>query len=315
MPFKKLDAQTRPPRQWALVGYPGSGKSTFAAQMRGPLLVIDSDHRFAEVAGLAATDVYELSENPVDHIDPRRIAELLRQNMGGAGVRTIAVDSLTSIIAPITTQAVMANDAGENRNRIAAFKDKALAIRMLQDSVTAWGCDTLWIYHLRDARDGAAKAVTTTTISAVELARLRRSLNMQLVLVQDGQRRGVKVEWARRGRSGLTLWDDTGCWRGMPDRIDEAVYGGLTGAEQERIEAADPAGFASAADAIAWGFEKGCFRDALHSSNAYAELKRTARPQSASEMWRLWVAEVNRRIAEYRVYQAPGADVCTDCQW
>jgi hypothetical protein len=31
MPFKKRDAQTRPPRQWAIVGYPGSGKSTFAA--------------------------------------------------------------------------------------------------------------------------------------------------------------------------------------------------------------------------------------------------------------------------------------------
>lgn len=305
MPFKKLDAQTRPPRQWALVGYPGSGKSTFAAQMRGPLLVIDSDHRFAEVAGLAATDVYELSENPVDHVDPRRIAELLRQNMGGAGVRTVVIDSLTAIIAPITTQAVMANDAGENRNRIAAFKDKALALRLLQDSITGWGCDTLWVYHHRDARDSQAKAITTTTISAVELARLRRSLNMQLSVVQDGQRRGVKVDWARRGRSGLTLWDDTGCWRGMPDRIEAAVYEGLSQADQERIEAADPTTFAGPADAIAWGFEKGCFRDAVHVQNAYEEVKRTARPQSAAEMWALWVAEVNRRIAAARIERTP----------
>ena len=305
MAFKKIDAQTRPPRQWALVGYPGGGKSTFAAQMRGPLLVIDSDHRFAEVAGLAAGEVYELSENPVDHVDPRRIAELLRQNMTGAGVRTVVVDSLTAIMAPITTLAVMANDAGENKNRISAFKDKALALRLLQDSITSWGCDTLWIYHHRDARDGQAKAITTTTISAVELARLRRSLNMQIAIVQDGQRRGVKVEWARRGRSGLTLWDDTGCWQGMPERIEAAVYEGLTPAEQQRIEQADPTTFSGAADAIGWAHEKGCFRDAVHAQNAYEELKRTARPQSASEMWRLWVAEVNRRIAETRIERTP----------
>ena len=305
MAFKKIDAQTRPPRQWALVGYPGSGKSTFAAQMRGPLLVIDSDHRFAEVAGLAAGEVYELSENPVDHVDPRRIAELLRQNMTGAGVRTVVVDSLTAIMAPITTLAVMANDAGENKNRISAFKDKALALRLLQDSITSWGSDTLWIYHHRDARDSQAKAITTTTISAVELARLRRSLNMQLSITQDGQRRGVKVDWARRGRSGVVLWDDSGAWRGMPERIEAAVYEGLTPAEQERIETADPTAFTGAADAIGWAHEKGCFRDAVHTANAYEELKRTARPQSASEMWRLWVAEVNRRIAEARIERTP----------
>ena len=305
MAFKRLDALTRPPRQWALVGYPGSGKSTFAAQMLGPILVIDSDHRFAEVAGLASGEVYELSENPVDHVDPRRIAELLRQNMAGAGVRTVVVDSLTAIMAPITTLAVMANDAGENKNRISAFKDKALALRLLQDSITSWGSDTLWIYHHRDARDSQAKAITTTTISAVELARLRRSLNMQLSITQDGQRRGVKVDWARRGRSGLTLWDDTGCWRGMPERIEAAVYEGLTPAEQERIETADPTAFTGAADAIGWAHEKGCFRDAVHTANAYEELKRTARPQSASEMWRLWVAEVNRRIAEARIERTP----------
>ncbi len=298
MPFKKLDQTARPPRQWALVGYPGSGKSTFAAQMTGPLLVIDSDHRFAEVAALAAGEVYELSENPADHVDARRIAELLRANMAGAGIRTVVIDSLTAIIAPLTTAAVMANDAGENKNRIAAFKDKALAVRLMQDTITGWGVDTLWIYHHRDARDSQAKAVQATTISAVELARLRRSLNLQLAIVQDGARRGVKVEWARRGRSGLTLWDETGAWLGMPTRIEEAVYGGLTQAEQERIERAAPSSFAGPEDAIAWGYDRGCFRDAVHAKNAYEELKRVAQPKSAAEMWAAWIAEVNQRAAE-----------------
>ena len=297
MTFKRLDPKThRPPRQWALVGYPGSGKSTFAAQMIGPILVVDADHRFAEVAPLAAGEIYELSEHPADHIDARRITELMRSNMPGSGVRTIVVDSLTAIVSPLVSEAVLANDAGENKNRISAFKGKALSMRLLQDAVTGWGCDTLWIYHHRDARDGQAKAVQATSISAVELARLRRSLNMQLSIVQDGARRGVKVDWARRGRSGLTLWDDTGCWRGMPERIELAVYEGLTLDEQERIEKTDPTAFSGPADAIAWGFERGCFRDALHAQNAYEELKRTRRPQSAAEMWTCWIDEVHFRL-------------------
>ena len=52
-------------------------------------------------------------------------------------------------------------------------------------------------------------------------------------------------------------------------------------------------------------FEKGCFRDAVHVQNAYEEVKRTARPQSAAEMWALWVAEVNRRIAAARIERTP----------
>ena len=295
-PFRKIDPTTvKPPRQWALCGYPGSGKSTFAAQMAGPLLVIDSDHRFVEVAALAGGDVYELSPNPVDHIDPRRIAELLRQGMPGAGVQTIVVDSLTSIITPMVMSAMMANDAGENKNRIGAFREKALGMRLLQDAVTGWGAATLWVYHFRDARDAKANSVQATTVSAVELARLRRSLNMQLSVVQEGANRGIRVDWARRGRSGAVLWDDSGAWRGMPDRIEAAVYGGLTVAEQERISTAEPTGFAGRADAIAWAFEKGCFRDAVHAENAYEALKRAKHPGSAVEMWSAWINEVNLR--------------------
>ena len=42
MGFKKIDTTARPPRHWALVGHPGSGKSTFAAVMDAPLLVVDA---------------------------------------------------------------------------------------------------------------------------------------------------------------------------------------------------------------------------------------------------------------------------------
>ncbi len=48
MPFAKMEPAKYPPRLWGLVGHPGSGKSTFAAQLLGPLLVVDADHRFTE---------------------------------------------------------------------------------------------------------------------------------------------------------------------------------------------------------------------------------------------------------------------------
>ena len=84
MPFKKLDAQTRPPRQWALVGYPGSGKSTFAARRcAGRCSSSTATTASPRWPAWPPPTIYELSENPVDHVDPRRIAELLRQNMGG----------------------------------------------------------------------------------------------------------------------------------------------------------------------------------------------------------------------------------------
>jgi hypothetical protein len=300
MAFSKIDKSVAalPPRQWALVGHPSSGKSTFAAQMCGPLLVVDSDHRFQEVARLAAGDVFRLSDDPIDNTNVERIAALLREGMPGSGVETIVIDSLTSILSPLIVEAILDNDAGRNKNRVAAFKDKALAMRLLQDTVTGWGVDTLWIYHLRDSLDGQARQVETTTISVVELARLRRSLNMQLRIIEQGDKRGIKVDWARRGRSGIALWDDSGCWADMPARIEQAVYAGLSPTDMEAIEHSTPIAFSGPEDAIAWGVEQGCFRDAVHAQNAYDKLKREHKPTNAGEMWRLWIEEVERRNEE-----------------
>lgn len=297
MAFTKLTPASMPPRQWALVGYPGSGKSTFAAQLRAPALVIDADHRFAEVMPQAAGEVWSISEDPADHVDARRIAELLRRNMPGAGVRTVIVDSVTAILSPLITEAIMSNDAGENKNRIGAFKDKALSMRTLQDAITSWGTDTLWIYHYRDARDSNAHQTRGTTIPAVELARLRRSLNLQLSMVEEAGRRGVRVDWARRGRAGLTLWDTASNWRGMPERIEAEVYAGLSAAEQSQIERTPPATFAGPAEAIAWAYDWAptAWKDAVHTQHAYDALKAARRPTCAAEMWAAWVAEVQKR--------------------
>ncbi|MFN8494357.1 MAG: AAA family ATPase [Caldilineaceae bacterium] len=295
MAFKKMDKTVFPPRQWALVGYPGSGKSTFAAQMVSPMLVVDADHRFAEVARLATGEIFQLSEEPSDNVNAERIAALLKENMSGSGIKTVVIDSLTSILSPLIVEAILDNDAGRNKNRVASFKDKALTMRLLQDTITGWGVDTLWIYHLRTGLDGQAREVESSTISVVELARLRRSLNMQLRIIEHDDRRGLHIDWARRGRSGLTLWDDSGSWHGMPEKIEAAVYGGLTTEQMNAFEKQAPTSFSGPEEAIAWGVEQGVFRDAVHAKNAYDKVKSDRKPKTAADMWRLWIEDVEKR--------------------
>ena len=300
MPFKKLDTTAYPRRLWALVGFPGSGKSTFATQMRAPILPIDADQRFVEVARLVAGDVYQLSDRPSDNVLVEQVAARLRENMPASDIHTIVVDSLTTILAPLVTQAILDNDAERNKNRMTAFQSKALAMRLLQDSVSMWGTDALYIYHLQEGRNEKAEKQVTATIPRTELARLQRSINLQLRVVEDGDKRGIHVDWARRGRSDLTLWDDTGFWKGMPEQIEEAVYGGLTKEQQDEIERAWPSSFTSASAAIAWGVDQGVFKALQHARNAYDELKARHSPQTAQEMWDLWIADVRERIEAAR---------------
>ena len=298
MTFVKMQPDAYPRRLWSVCGFAGSGKSSFAARLRAPILAIDADHRFDEVLPLAGGDVYRLSETPSDAIDPERIAACLRENMPGSGVQTIVVDSLTAILAPLVTAAILDNDAGRNKNRMAAWKPKALGMRTIQDAVTGWGCDVLWIYHLQSGRDAGAVEHTTSTISLTELARLTRCLNLRLrIMVGKDGRRGVVVEWARRGRSGLTLWDDSGSWEGMPEAIEKAVYGGLTRADQDLIEKAIPSSFTGPDGALAWAVDFGAFDNLPHARNAYDALKASQAPASASEMWSLWLADVQARKA------------------
>jgi hypothetical protein len=293
MAFKKMIKPKYPPRHWSLVGYPGSGKSTFAAQMRGPKVVIDADHRFTEVLDLAQEDVFALSDDPQDNVDPDNISRCLYENMPGSGVKTIIVDSLTAIITPIVVKVMQDKEKGRQRNMMAGMKEKALAMRQLQDAVSRWGTDCLWIYHLQDARDGKAKEVTRSTVSETELARLTRSINVQLKIVQEGNKRGVEVLWARAGRSGLVIWDETGCWSGMPEKIEASLYDGLTSKEKEEIEANAPSVFPNSETAINWGYEQGAFASVEESRTGYEFIKNRDNPKTAQEMASAWVTEVS----------------------
>lgn len=298
MAFKKMTVPQFPPRQWAIYGDAGSGKSHFAGQMKGPALVIDADARFTEQIRNAAGEIYQLSDEHMDNTDPNRIVELLKSNLSGSGVRTIVIDSLTAIMRPIINQGLV--DAETAKNRISVWRDKALAMSRMQDAVTSSGCDSLWIWHTHESRDKNANLVERASIPQTELVRLRRSLNMILRIdVATNGQRSVLVEWARNGKSGIRLVDEAGGWHGMPERIEAAVY-----AEGVKADGT-PSGFANQSDAIAWGNEQGCFRDARHAASAYEKCKRNAQPKTAADMWAAWIAHVQDRVAA----KAAGAPV------
>ena len=164
------------------------------------------------------------------------------------------------------TQVVIDNDKGRNRNQIAAFKTKALAMRQLQDAVTRWGTDCLWIYHLQDSRDAKAKEITRSSVSETELARLKRCLNMQLEIVQESSdpqskrgirlfgREKVEVVWlfGMKAAVGITC----------PARVEAAVYDGLTKQEQDKIAASTPTLFKSPDAAYDWAIQQKVFENA-----------------------------------------------------
>ena len=162
------------------------------------------------------------------------------------------------------------------------------------DGVTRWGTHSLWIYHLQDSRDAKAREITRSTISETELARLRRCLNMQLEIVKDGEKRGIRIVWARRGRSDVVLWDDTGCWKGMPEKIEAAAYDGLSKTEQEDIASQIPTLFPNPEAAVGWALEQGVFDNQDTAKQTYEEVKSNTQPTSAQEMAIFWVEHINK---------------------
>lgn len=308
MPFPKFEMSRYPIRQWAAFGFPNTGKSAFLSVLKGPLLVVDADQRFDATLRKnlqlgRAIEAHRLSENREDNTNPLRIVEILDANMPGAKIGTIAVDSLTTIIAPRVTRGIVAKKENDE-NLIEAWKDKATTMRLLQDGCTKWGVCTFWIWHLNEARDAQAKAQVNETLSRSERTRIMRSLNMRLEFIRERDKYGVKVVWARDGRSGMTLWDEPGnFWQGMPERIEHEVYDGLTAEDRKRLEHEPPELFPDEATAIAWGLEHGPFHALEHARNAWDLLKREAGydnlgPVEMPEMTALWVADIDRRNAE-----------------
>jgi hypothetical protein len=282
MAFTNLKKQTQQRRMWALIGRAGAGKSTFLTQCRGPLVVVDPDGRFGEVARLCAEEVLGISDD---------------EGMPAVKAGTIVLDSMTAILAPIVARVQEEIARGEHQNKAAAWKPKAQAVKIVQDALAKWGTDFVVVYHEQDSLDGQGRMHVVNTVSPLEEARLMRSLNATIRLGQDGRGRFAEVVWCRSGRTGR-VYDEAGSWKGVPDKLDGLMWSNLTASEQAVAGGQEPpAYFTNPQDAWQWGFAQGCFRDMRHAQNAYEELKREKKPADAGEMRNLWVDEVQARVA------------------
>ncbi len=293
MGFKKLTAPKYPVRHWALIGRAQDGKSTLLAQLAQPLLVVDADQRFDQIMRTAPQmEAFALSGDRGDNCDVRRIDALLSQHMPGSGIRTIAVDSLTPIISPLVQRGLMANRDGEKKNKADSWQEKAAAMKLFMDTVNRWGCDTIYVWHQEDGRDDKGNSQTKETIPPVERERLFRCLDVKLVLVRDGDARGVLVEWARSGRFGMTLWDEPGnMWRGMPERIEEAIYAPDPASGKPADAAPEKPAFGSRDEVLRWAVDQGYFPDVEKAKGFYDDLRARIRPESARQMFDAFCAE------------------------
>ena len=59
-----------------------------------------------------------------------------------------------------------------------------------------------------------------------------------------------------------------------------------------------PKTFTDAGAAIKWGYDVGAFAAYQHSENAYNKLKEEKKPATATDMFKLWTEDVQRRLAE-----------------
>ena len=84
----------------------------------------------------------------------------------------------------------------------------------------------------------------------------------------------------------------------MPERLEEAVYGGLSPEEQDQIEKSTPSVFKSPEVAISWSFEKGAFSNVDQAKAFYDKIKQDRSPRSAKEMRDYWIEAVEQRIRE-----------------
>jgi len=149
----------------------------------------------------------------------------------------------------------------------------------------------------------------TTSVTDLEIGRIYRNINIKCEIVADPKgKRGLRVLEARGGRVGMTIWDDSGNWENIRQRLEEEVWGGLTKQEQYKLADERSIKLTSPQHAMSWAWEFSqnngdFFADAMHVKNAYEKLKEILKEQMGDEltapiMFEGWKQEVFRREAE-----------------
>lgn len=297
-----------------LVAFPDAGKTSFAARMVKPGktgLVVDADGRFGEVVRQGMNFV-RMSNKQSDMLDPKKIHQTMLTEMPSSpNVGLCLVDSVTQILEPIILEIQAEIEAGKSKGA-RGYKKKADAMKYLQAAVAPWDIDVIWVYHYREFADAQGNTKQGTSISELELARLYRNINLQLEIVVDKNgKRGVKVLAARGGRIGQILWDDSGTWENIRERLLDFVWGGLTEQEHTEIVKSQEKGrFASSAEAVSWAVEQGAFDDVedyngkiAKAKNSFKKLWDELKEELGDElntviMYEAWVEKVTLKIVE-----------------
>jgi hypothetical protein len=121
----------------------------------------------------------------------------------------------------------------------------------------------------------------------------------------------------------MVIWDDQGHWKGVPERIEAALYGQGGGVRPTppKAVAAEPANAGAGADmeegasvpqpdnvltfyspteAIAWAVEQGAFADNFAAEIAYEQLRGEMKPRNAKEMYIAWIGLVRKQTPRRR---------------
>ena len=322
MAFKRVDKDILPPRRWALKGRYGDGKSTFILAMQQPALIVDADGRRHELKG---GELYELSEEPADNRSVERIQDILDRNMPGSGIKTIAIDSITSLIGSSIARAMLDNAADRNRNKNQAWVDKAEKMRLLQDF--GHGARDACPVGLAPRGRAAQRPDPYPRNASGNRARAPVPVAQRLAPHRAGKGPaghpgGVVARGAIRhgdlgragpleGRAGA---DRSGTLRPGRRRQADTSQGGRGGARKcrcggrcggEAIGAPQPDNvltFYSPTEAIAWAVEQGAFADSFAAEIAYEQLRGEMKPRNAKEMYIAWIGLVRKAEAA-----APGA--------
>ena len=213
--------KTRIPRQWLLLARHNAGKSTFAAAMNPEYLTLDMDGRWAE-QDLDTKSHVVTDTDPLKIID--RMESLRGKLMGKVG--SVVIDSGTGVLDYLQSKGRLmeqaAKDANQKFNKDSINRMKADTMRVLRLAALRWKCDVVWIFHIEDGQyQGENKE--RTTISKIEIERMKQNLNAILTIVQDKTgKRGIRIEWCRynnNAAAGHVIWDEKGKWAGVPDLV------------------------------------------------------------------------------------------------
>lgn len=219
------------PRHWALIGRRSSGKSTFLTAMAQKILVIDLEGRAREIEGVNGAQVMTL--DLPDRHDAFQISREIganAQEIHQQDIRLIGVDSLTTILKRDNAAAMTTNQRGLLKNSAAAFVDKSLNLRLIQESAVSLGLDIALIWHLEEGRDSRGQTKVDQTVGPMERERLRRSLNAAIVLEHKNGRRTARISWSRSFGNTLQavqVEDTLGFWKGVPEQLDLLLQHGL----------------------------------------------------------------------------------------